>query len=103
MNNEENIFELRSIKRTLNIAFSDKIDSYLDNTITSHKRRKMWQVIDGEKMPNIIAEESKVTPMAVSLFLKFASELGLVQYQKGSPPRKIIDHVPAEWLKENNE
>jgi len=100
---KELLFELRSIKRTLNIAHSQQIDTYLNDIIKSENRRKMWIAIDGEKMSNEIAEEANVTPMAVSNFLKLVSELSLVQYRQGNPPKKIIDHIPAEWVKENNE
>jgi len=95
---ENRLFELRAIKRTLSIAHSEKIDDYLNEVITSENRRKMWIAINGERMPNDIAEEVGVSAMAVSRFLKSVIDANLVEYAKGYPPMKIIDHVPSKWL-----
>lgn len=100
---EDRLFELRAIKRTLNIAHSEKIDEYLNEVITSEIRRKMWISINGERMPNDIAKVVGVSAMAVSLFLKAVSDVNLVAYVKGNPPMKIIDHVPSDWLSANDE
>ncbi|MHA1971605.1 MAG: hypothetical protein ACTSW1_01360 [Candidatus Hodarchaeales archaeon] len=98
MNNENILFLLKGIQRTLSIANAERIDAYLNEVITTENRRKMWIMLDGERMPNQIAEESGVSSMAVSLFLKTVLEANLVIYDKGSPPKRLIDHIPADWL-----
>lgn len=100
---EDWLFELIAIKRTLSIAHSDKLDAYLNEVIRTPNRRKMWIAIDGQRMQNDIADEVGVSQMAVSKFLKVVSDARLVEYEQGEPPRKIIDHIPAEWIKDTNE
>ena len=97
---EDELFELRAIKRVLGIAHSGKLDVYLNEVITTPNRRKMWIAINSERMPNDIAEEVGVSAMAVSLFLKSVTDVNLVEYKQGKPPRKIIDHVPTKWLED---
>ena len=97
------INELRAIKRILILAHSDKINAYLNEVITSENRRNMWIAINGEHMPNDIAKKVGVSTMAVSKFMKTVIDAHLVDYVKGNPPKKIIEHVPADWLKERNE
>ena len=99
MSDAENyLFELRAIKRTLGIAYTEKIDAYLNEVIRTPTRRKMWIALDGERLPNEIATEVGVTPAAVTFFLKTVTNARIVEYVQGQPPRKIIDHIPSEWL-----
>ena len=63
----------------------------------------MWILLDGLRMPSDIAKEVRVSTMAVSNFLAVVSDARLVDYEQGKPPRKLIEHVPAEWLKDTNE
>lgn len=100
---EDRLFELKVIKRILSIAHSDKLDAYLNEIIKTPNRRNMWIIIDGQRMQNDIAGEVGVSQMAVSKFLKVVSDAGLVEYEQGKPPRKLIDHIPADWLKDANE
>lgn len=100
---KDELFELRAIKRILGIAHSDKLDVYLNEVITTPNRKKMWIAIDGQRMQNDIAKEASVSTMAVSNFLKVVSDARLVEYIQGKPPRKLVDHVPANWLSDIEE
>lgn len=100
---EDELFELRAIKRILSIAHSDKLDVYLNEVITTHNRRKMWIALDGQRLPNDIAKEVGVSAAAVTYFLKTITDARLVEYEQGKPPRKIIDHVPTQWLEDPKE
>ncbi len=48
-------------------------------------------------MSKEIADAVRVTPQAVSLFLIAGAALELIEYQRGKPPRRILDYVPPEW------
>ena len=58
----------------------------------------MWVLLNGKRMSKEIADAVKVTPQAVSLFLIAGAGLELIDYQRGKPPRRILDYVPPEWL-----
>ena len=57
----------------------------------------MWVCLDGKRMPKDIADAVKVTPQAVSLFLSAGVASELIEYQRGKPPRRVLDYVPPEW------
>lgn len=95
---ENYLFELRAIKRTLSIAYAEKVDAYLNEVIRTPIRRKMWIALDGERLPIEIATEVGVTPAAVTFFLKTVTNARIIEYVRGQPPRKIIDHIPSDWF-----
>ena len=95
---EKIIFQLRAINRTLGIAYAEKLDAYLNEVIRTPVRRKMWIALNGTRLPNEIATEVDVSPAAVTYFLKTITNARIVEYIQGQPPRKIIDHIPFEWL-----
>lgn len=102
MSEEDKLFELRAIKKTLAIAHADKLDDYL-NTIIKRERKKMWVYIDGKNDTKTIAEKSKVTTRAVTIFLNYAVEIGIVEWEPRGNPKRVIDHIPADWLKDIDE
>jgi excinuclease UvrABC helicase subunit UvrB len=66
--------------------------------IATTERRKMWVLADGTKLPVEIAKIVNVTPMSVSRFLSLTVSAGVIEYERGKPPTRILDYVPAEWL-----
>jgi hypothetical protein len=58
----------------------------------------MWVLIDGRRMPKDIATEVGVTRQAVSYFLNAALAADLITYERGKPPRKILEYVPPDWV-----
>jgi DNA-binding MarR family transcriptional regulator len=95
--------ELQSIKFVLVLSNSDKIDSYLNEVITTTIRRKIWTLVDGERSPTDLANDGGVSGAAITKFLNTVSEAGLVKYVKGNPPKRVIDYTPAVWMKEIEE
>jgi len=95
--------ELQAIKFVLVLSNSDRIDSYLNEIITTTIRRKIWTLLDGRRSPTELANASGVSGAAITKFLNTVSEAGLVKYEKGGPPRRVIDYTPANWLKEIEE
>lgn len=100
---EDRLFELRAIKRTLTIGHSEKLDAYLDEVITTPNRRKMWMHVDGVNDTVAISDIVGVSHQAVRDFLKVMKAAGLVEWEPRGIPRRIIDHIPANWLKDSEE
>lgn len=97
------IEELQAIKFILTLGNSTVIDTYMNKVIASTSRRKMWTLIDGIKTQTDISREVGTSQPAVSIFLTTVQRAGLVKYDSKSPPKKIINYTPAEWLKEIEE
>ncbi len=98
MNEDPLLSELKRISKILLLANARLIEAELSKVIRTNERRKMWVLIDGDRMPQQIAQESQVSAAAVSNFLASSSAAGLVDYVKGRPPRRLLDYVPAEWV-----
>src|SRR5437867_1609026 len=98
MSQEDLVRELRKISRVLILTNGSVIEKELSKIASSKERKRMWVYLDGKKMPKDIADAVKVTAQAVSLFLNAGVALELIEYQRGKPPRRILDYVPPEWL-----
>jgi len=90
--------ELEKISRILTLANSTAIERELSKVATSDTRKKMWVLIDGERMPKELAKEIGVTQMAVSKFLNAAASAEFIEYTQREPPRRILDYVPPSWI-----
>jgi hypothetical protein len=97
------IEELQAVKFLLTLSNNEKIDEYINKVITTTVRKKMWTLIDGSRMPTDISKDAGVTSMAVSYFLSSVVNAGLIKYEKGTPPRRIINYTPPDWAKEIEE
>ncbi len=96
---QEDVFgELRKISKVLTLSNSVVIEKELSKIASSKERKQMWVCLDGKRMPKDIADVVKVTPQAVSLFLIAGVASELIEYQRGKPPRRVLDYVPPEWL-----
>lgn len=100
MSQQEVLEELQAIKFLLTLGNSESIDAYMNKVITTTTRRKMWTLIDGVKGQTDIAKEVGTSAAAVSYFLTSVQIAGLVKYDSKNPPRRVIDYIPSEWLKE---
>jgi len=90
--------ELRKISKILILANASIIEKELSKIANSNSRKKVWVLIDGERMPKDLAKEAGVTQMAVSYFLNAAASAEFIEYTKREPPRKILDYVPPAWI-----
>ncbi len=90
--------ELRRISRILILGNATAIEAELSKIATSSERKRMWIALDGKRMPKDIAAGIGVTAMAVSVFLNLGIAASLIEYEKGKPPRRLLDYVPPKWL-----
>ncbi|MHA1757419.1 MAG: hypothetical protein ACTSVV_11655 [Promethearchaeota archaeon] len=91
--------ELKMIKNLLIITNKELIENFLESIITTQKRKLMWCLINGENTTKKIAEMTKTTTRAVQYFLSDLFDFGLIALTKNSPPKKILNYIPPEWLK----
>jgi hypothetical protein len=90
--------ELKKISKILLLANSAQLDRELGKVADNNSRKKIWILIDGQRMPKDIAEEVGVSLATVSRFLDRASAADLVSYAARKPPLKKLDYVPPSWL-----
>jgi hypothetical protein len=98
MSSEASLRELRKISRILILANAASVEKELSKIATTNERKKMWVLMDGKKMPKDLAKETGVTIMTVSNFLAAGVAAELVEYNRGEPPRRILDYVPPNWI-----
>ncbi|MHA1410139.1 MAG: ArsR family transcriptional regulator [Candidatus Odinarchaeia archaeon] len=99
MSLDEKIFhELQAIKKILILNNKDEIDEYLSDIIKTDVRKIIWKNIDGIRQQKELVEISGIAQPSVSVFLNILKDAGLIEYETGKPPRKIIDYVPSDWL-----
>lgn len=98
MSDEVVLKELKKISKILTVANSTAIENELTKIATSTGRKKMWTLIDGNRMPKEIADEAGVSAMAVSNFLNVGKASELIEYEKGKAPIRLLDYVPPSWI-----
>lgn len=98
MSTEPTLRELRKISRILILTNAASVEKELSKIATTNDRKKMWVLMDGKRMPADIAKESGVTAAAVSYFLNAGIAAELIEYNRGEPPRRILDYVPPAWI-----
>jgi hypothetical protein len=96
--NSESLKQLKAILKVLVMSNGPAIEKELAKIATTNDRKKMWMAITGTLMPKEIASQANVTQMAVSNFLAACKTAGLVEYNKGEPPKRLVDYVPPSWL-----
>ena len=97
-NNDLILHELKKISKILTLANAEAIEDELSKIVNSNARKKMWVLIDNNRMPKELAKEAKVTTMAVSKFLNALTEADFIVYSPREPPRKILDYTPPSWI-----
>lgn len=95
---EEVINELKKISKILLFTNGNAIETELSKILATKERRMMWALTDGIKLPKEIAKVVNVSPMSVSRFLNLTVSAGIVEYDRGRPPVRVLDYVPAEWI-----
>lgn len=80
------------------LANSEIIERELGKIASTDERKRMWILIDGQRMPKDIATAAKITAQAVSNFLSIARTAELIEYDPRQPPRRILDYVPSSWI-----
>lgn len=90
--------ELKVISKILLLSNSQAVKKEIEKICTSDGRKKMWVLTDGKHMPKDMVAEADVSVGAVSTFLNAGVAAGLIQYDRGVPPRRLLDYVPPEWI-----
>ena len=98
MSAETTLRELRKISRILILANSVPVERELSKIANTNERKKMWVLMDGTRMPKDLAKEAGLTPMAVSNFLAAGVAAEMIEYERGKPPRRILDYIPPSWI-----
>ncbi len=98
MSQDDMLRELRKISKLLTLSNGPSIERELSKIASTKERKRVWIYLDGKRMQKEIADKAKVTPQAVGQFLSAGVALELIEYQKGKPPRRLLDYVPPEWL-----
>jgi hypothetical protein len=90
--------ELRQISKILLLANSVTIEKELSKIATTNDRKKLWILMDGNRMPGDIARDAGVTAMTVSYFLNAGVAAELIEYKRGEPPKRVLDYIPPGWI-----
>jgi len=90
--------ELRKLTKITLLANAKMIETELSKVATTNERKKVWVLIDGKRMPKEIADLAGISAVAVSYFLTALESAGLVEYNRGEPPKRLMDYVPPAWL-----
>jgi hypothetical protein len=94
---EQVLAELHKISRILSLVNSKALESELSKYVNTDDRRRMWILIDGIRMPKQIAAEARASERAANYFLAALVSAELIKYERGQPPSKLFDFVPASW------
>jgi len=90
--------ELKKISKLLILAHGEAIEKELSKYATTNERKKAWILIDGNKMTDEIGESAGMKLRTIQDFLKILTDANLIESNRGKPPKKIIEYVPASWL-----
>lgn len=98
MYDEEILKELQKISRIVTLANGHIIEKELEKHATSPDRKKVWVLIDGNRQADDIVKVSGITKTPVYNFLKILEDAGLIERERGKPPKRLLDYVPASWV-----
>lgn len=98
MSDSDMLRELKKISKILLLSNAPAVEKELAKVATSTDRKRMWVLIDGNRMQKDIADAIRVTQAAVSYFLTAAQAADLIEYKRGEPPRRLLDYVPPAWV-----
>lgn len=94
----DELSELRKISKILILANVKTIETELSKYATTDDRKRVWILLDGQRMTKDIAKIIGIKRRAVGIFLKILENAELIENLRGKPPKKIIDYVPPAWL-----
>ena len=92
------MIRLKKISKILILANAGLIENELSRYATTDDRKRIWILIDGQRMSKEIAESIGITQRSVDRFLKALAIAELIENPRGKPPEKIIEYVPPTWL-----
>ena len=97
-NDEEVLKELKKISEIMMLSNGSILESEISKCATTTDRKKIWVVIDGNRQADEIVKASGVTQAPVYKFLKILENVNLIERQRGLPPKRLFDYVPAAWV-----
>jgi len=94
----EELAELKKISKILILTNTEALENELSKYATTDDRKRVWVLINGERMSKEIAQSIGIRRRAVDTFLRLLESAELVENPWGKPPKKILDYVPASWI-----
>jgi hypothetical protein len=94
----EELTELRKILRILILANAKALETELAKYATTDERKKVWVLIDGNRLPDEIVKYSGMKISTVYDFLKILANADFINNPHGKPPEKKLEFVPSSWL-----
>src|SRR5665647_36198 len=101
----EELNELRKISKILTLVNASALENELSKYATTNERKRVWVLINGERMPDDLIETSGMKRRTIYDFLKVLSNADLIENLYGKAPKKKLEFTPAKWvnLLESNE
>ena len=94
----EELAELRKISRLLTLINAELLEKELAKYVTTDERKKVWVLINCERMPDELSKNSGMKQSTLYNFLKILSNADLIEVPYGKAPKKKLEFVPASWL-----
>jgi DNA-binding transcriptional ArsR family regulator len=98
---EELYGEMVKVRRLLEIVVRDQLKKWLEQSLTTEERRKIYFLMDGISGTEEIAQKAGVSRRSVQLVMKDLLDAGLISLEKRGYPRRIFDYIPSEWRIQN--
>ena len=96
MNDE--LAELKNISKILALVNAKTIETELLNYATTKDRKRVWVLINGQRVSKEIAELIGITERGVNKILKVFETAELIENPRGKPPKRLLNYVPPSWL-----
>lgn len=94
--------ELQNITRILSLVYSESLEKELVKYASTDKRKMIWVLIDdinmAKDMVNIIGKD-RIKEGAIQKFLNQLEKASLIENPKRKPPKKLLNFIPASWIK----
>jgi hypothetical protein len=90
--------ELKKISKILTLVNAKALETELSKYATTDERKRAWILIDGNRLTDEIGEKAGMKLRTIQDYLKILVEATLIENPRGSPPKKLVDYVPASWL-----
>jgi hypothetical protein len=90
--------ELKKISRLLTMANAEALETQLGKYATTDERKKVWILIDGQRMPEEIIKTSGMGQSTLYKFLSLLTNADLIEVPYGKAPKKKLEFVPSSWL-----
>lgn len=94
----EELAELKKISKILILANTKTLENELSKYVTTDDRKRVWALINGERMPKEIAQSLGISKRSVERLLKILETAELIENPWGKPPKKILDYTPPSWV-----